>query len=88
MASNPRVRTEMSHVAAGRQGEDLVQKELEKIGRVSCAVRIPGCDGKRSEIDLVLQTRNHIYLFEVKNWSGNVELTPDGSWRQIRYDKS
>ena len=74
----------MSHVVAGRAGEEFVLKELEKLGSVRQAVRIPNIDGKRSEIDLVLQTRSHIYLFEVKNWSGSVELTPDGKWKQIR----
>lgn len=84
MASNPRIQAEIQHVAAGRHGEDLVQQELKKLGHVRSAVRIPGCNGKRSEIDLVLQTRSHIYLFEVKYWSGSVELTPDGQWKQIR----
>ena len=83
-AANPRMRAEMSHVVAGRAGEEFVLKELEKLGSVRQAVRIPNMDGKRSEIDLVLQTRSHIYLFEVKNWSGSVELTPDGKWKQIR----
>ena len=31
-AANPRLRTEMSHVAAGRAGEEFVLKELEKLG--------------------------------------------------------
>ena len=83
-AANPTIRGEIEHVKAGRLGEDLVQKELEKLGTVRSGVRIPGTNGRRNEIDLVLQTRSHIYLFEVKYWSGSVELTPDGHWKQIR----
>jgi len=83
-AANPTIRGEIEHVKAGRLGEDLVQKELEKLGTVRSGVRIPGTNGRRNEIDLVLQTRSHIYLFEVKYWSGSVELTPDGQWKQIR----
>jgi hypothetical protein len=60
-------------------------KELEKLGDVSSCVRIQG-QNHRSEIDLILRTRSHIYLFEVKNWSGEVELTPDGKWNQIRFE--
>lgn len=39
--------------------------------------------GKR-EIDLVLVTKKELFVVEVKNWSGKVELLPDGSWLQIR----
>ena len=33
---------------------------------------------------MVLRTRTHVYLFEIKNWSGQVELTPEGKWKQVR----
>ena len=87
VAANPKISTEMGHVQAGRQGEELVLRELEKLGKVRQAVRIPGTEG-RFEIDLVLEQRNHIYLFEVKNWTGTLELTPTGEWKQIRNVRS
>jgi len=83
-AANPNKRSEQAHVKAGRDGEDFVKSKLEPLGVVRSAVRIPGESHGRREIDLILQTRTHIYLFEIKNWSGTIELTPDGKWRQIR----
>lgn len=87
VAANPKISTEMGHVQAGRQGEEFVLHELEKLGKVRQAVRIPGTEG-RFEIDLVLEQRSHIYLFEVKNWTGKLELTPTGDWKQIRNKNS
>jgi len=87
VAANPKISTEMGHVQAGRQGEEFVLHELEKLGKVRQAVRIPGTEG-RFEIDLVLEQRSHIYLFEVKNWTGKLELTPTGDWKQIRNVRS
>ena len=52
---------------AGRDGEDFVKSKLEPLGVVRSAVRIPGESHGRREIDLILQTRTHIYLFEVNS---------------------
>jgi len=82
-AANPIVRSERAHVQAGRDGENAIRVFLEPLGNVHSAVRISDGAG-RKEIDLILQTRTHVYLFEIKNWSGNIELTEDGKWRQIR----
>ena len=65
-AANPNKRSEQAHVKAGRDGEDFVKSKLEPLGVVRSAVRIPGESHGRREIDLILQTRTHIYLFEVK----------------------
>ena len=65
-AANPNKRSELAHVKAGRDGEDFVKSKLEPLGVVRSAVRIPGESHGRREIDLILQTRTHIYLFEVK----------------------
>lgn len=54
------------------------------LGEVSSGVRINAATHGRREIDLVLRTRTHVYLFEIKNWSGQVELTPEGKWKQVR----
>ena len=64
-AANPNKRSEQAHVKAGRDGEDFVRSKLEPLGVVRSAVRIPGESHGRREIDLILQTRTHIYLFEV-----------------------
>ena len=50
-------------MAAGRQGEDAVRARLEELGgEVRSAVRLNSPQGRR-EIDLVLRTRSHVYLF-------------------------
>ncbi|CAG5110025.1 Oidioi.mRNA.OKI2018_I69.chr2.g4476.t1.cds [Oikopleura dioica] len=87
VAANPKQSFEMGHVEAGRKGEEMVLRELQKLGKVRQAVRIPGTEG-RFEIDLVLEQRNKITLFEVKNWTGTLELTPTGEWKQIRNKNS
>lgn len=86
LAANPTQRQEATHVAAGREGEEGVRKRLEELGcgEVSSGVRINAATHGRREIDLVLRTRTHVYLFEIKNWSGQVELTPEGKWQQVR----
>ena len=63
-AANPIVRSERAHVQAGRDGENAIRVFLEPLGNVHSAVRISDGAG-RKEIDLILQTRTHVYLFEV-----------------------
>ena len=64
-AANPIIRTERAHVQAGRDGENKIKNLLEPLGNVHSAVRISDGISGRKEIDLILQTRTHIYLFEV-----------------------
>ena len=64
--------------------KEAVRKRLEALGgEVSSGVRISTGSGRR-EIDLVMRTKSHVFLFEIKNWSGQVELTPEGKWKQLR----
>lgn len=56
---------------------------------VYCALRIPDTYlGERTEVDLVILTKRKLFVVEVKNWCGRVELDADGSWCQLLKDGS
>jgi hypothetical protein len=76
---------------AGRDAEvflkSLVESNLRYKG-AHCFLgkRVPHNDrknGGRYEIDLVVLTKKHIYLLEVKNWSGHL-LLDNGNWIQVK----
>lgn len=75
--------------AAGREAEQFALELVDthvRYKNASCFLgkRFPSKEhGRRFEIDLVVLTPNRIYLFEVKNWSG--ELKAEGEqWIQVR----
>ncbi|MFB3788727.1 MAG: nuclease-related domain-containing protein [bacterium] len=74
---------------AGREAEQFALELVDthvRYKNASCYLgkRLPSKEhGRRFEIDLVVLTPNRIYLFEIKNWSG--ELKASGAdWIQIR----
>ncbi|KAL3701941.1 hypothetical protein R1sor_019963 [Riccia sorocarpa] len=76
---------------AGRLAELKVADVFQSVPGVqvySC-LRIPdtGRRGRR-EIDIVLLLKRELYVLEVKNWSGEIRVQPDGSWCQIRRNGS
>ncbi|KAG0632280.1 hypothetical protein M758_1G317100 [Ceratodon purpureus] len=79
---------ELESDRAGRAAELRVSALFEGIPgvQVFTSLRIPdtGQGRGRREIDLVLVTKRELFVVEVKNWSGAIELQPDGSWLQIR----
>lgn len=79
---------ELESDRAGRSAELRVSALFEGIPgvQVFTSLRIPdtGQGRGRREIDLVVVTKRELYVVEVKNWSGAIELQPDGSWLQIR----
>ncbi|KAG6541643.1 hypothetical protein Mapa_016908 [Marchantia paleacea] len=76
---------------AGRLAELKVADVFQGVPgvQVYSSLRIPdtGHRGRR-EIDLVLVLKRELYVVEVKNWSGEIRLQPDGGWCQIRKNGS
>ncbi|KAL2650245.1 hypothetical protein R1flu_018373 [Riccia fluitans] len=76
---------------AGRLAESKVADVFQGVPgvQVYSSLRIPdtGHRGRR-EIDIVLLLKRELYVVEVKNWSGEIRLQPDGSWCQIRRNGS
>lgn len=85
------------HVQAGRAGEAwlqaLIHSHINYKGAYSFAgkrvlQRIPSpSTGRKREIDLLVLTKNKLYVFEVKNWSGVLRKEGD-LWVQIKRDGS
>uniref|UniRef100_A0A6M2EDP1 NERD domain-containing protein n=1 Tax=Populus davidiana TaxID=266767 RepID=A0A6M2EDP1_9ROSI len=60
-----------------------VANKLEKLygGKVYVGLRIPDADtGSRQNIDIVLVTKGEAVVISVKNFSGSVSISGDGSW--------
>ncbi|EEF42392.1 conserved hypothetical protein [Ricinus communis] len=60
-----------------------VANRLEKLygGKVYVGLRIPDADtGSRQNVDMVLVTKGEAVVISVKNFSGLVSITGDGSW--------
>ncbi|KAG6750916.1 hypothetical protein POTOM_045431 [Populus tomentosa] len=60
-----------------------VANKLEKLygGKVYVGLRIPDADtGSRQNIDIVLVTKGEAVVISVKNFSGFVSISGDGSW--------
>ncbi|XP_048226045.1 uncharacterized protein LOC8280503 [Ricinus communis] len=60
-----------------------VANRLEKLygGKVYAGLRIPDADtGSRQNVDMVLVTKGEAVVISVKNFSGLVSITGDGSW--------
>ncbi|KAG0562417.1 hypothetical protein KC19_9G144300 [Ceratodon purpureus] len=76
---------------AGRLAELRVAKLFEGIPGVEVyqSLRIPDPEHRgRREIDIVLLTKRDLFVLEVKNWSGSINLNADGSWIHTRSDGS
>ncbi|KAJ4827666.1 hypothetical protein Tsubulata_017676 [Turnera subulata] len=61
----------------------LVANRLEKLygGKAYVGLRIPDADtGSRQNIDMVLVTKREVVVVSVKNFSGFVSISGDGSW--------
>ena len=76
-------------IVAGRQAEEFLQALIEtnlKYKGSFCFLgkRIPSKKYKRRfEIDLIVLTKKHLHILEVKNWSGEVVQKGD-KWIQIK----
>lgn len=77
---------ELESDRAGRAAELRVSSLFEGIPGVQVyqCLRIPNGQKGRREIDIVLVTERELFVIEVKNWSGIIELKADGVWSQVR----
>eukprot|EP00656_Telonema_subtile_P017207 TRINITY_DN19192_c0_g1_i1.p1 TRINITY_DN19192_c0_g1~~TRINITY_DN19192_c0_g1_i1.p1 ORF type:complete len:223 (+),score=66.71 TRINITY_DN19192_c0_g1_i1:114-782(+) len=81
-AANPPAHLPVAAEEAGRRGEQLFADAA------ACTVfrnlRLRERDGRRFEIDAVCVSARLLCVVEVKNWSGEVHMQPDGRWQQQR----
>ncbi|CAK9250300.1 unnamed protein product [Sphagnum jensenii] len=77
--------TERESDHAGRIAELKISSLFEGIQglKIFQSLRIPDPgERQRRDIDMILLTNRNLHVVEVINWSGTIELSPDGSWAQ------
>jgi len=84
---------ESPHILAGREAEYLVNKEINSKIKdtgwsVYSSVRVPTLEKyfTRREYDFIITTTEEVYVIELKNWSGNLELIDKEFIQHRRYN--
>lgn len=84
----------LPHEVAGHVAEEEIQKilsgTLTSDSYLFNGRRVPVGHGQngRYEIDLLLLTPRHLYVLEIKNYSGQLMQNSRGGWTQIKRDQS
>jgi len=83
---------DIERIYKGMQGENQVAFELENSGEdmyILHDILLPYAQHPSpAQIDYLVITRKYIYVIEVKNWSGNIEIDNKGNFNHIVVDKN
>jgi hypothetical protein len=92
-SANSKSFDETPHILAGREAEYLVNKEINSKIKgtgwsVYSSVRVPTLEKNftRREYDFIITTTDEVYVIELKNWSGKLELIDKEFIQHRRYN--
>ena len=83
---------EEAHIQAGRDAEYLVGKfinqQIERTGwKVFSSIRVPDKENNlRREFDFIITSPTEVFAIELKNWSGDLEVSYDEFIQYRRFD--
>ena len=82
----------LERISKGIYGENQVAFELKNSGEDMYVLHDILLTYKEqpspAQIDYLVVTRKHVYVIEVKNWSGNIEVDKKGNFNHIVIDKN